>query len=834
MVSTVGKFYDPLGFLSPVIIPFKVFFQKLCEHKLGWDEALPEGLLMEWKTLVTDLQRGRPFSIPRCYLSEVEEDGVSYSLCGFCDASSRAYAAVVYLVLQSDAKTIVQFVAAKTRVAPLQPQTIPRLELLSALLLSRLIITVADSFKPMLPHLDQRCYTDSRVALHWIRGVDKEWKPFVRNRVAEIQRHVSPDCWNHCPGETNPADLPSRGLTPLQLSSSKLWYNGPEWLSEPTSHPPQVSEPSDVPQECLVEIRSRPQPVHSLATVEPTPMLGNVITPEKYSTMLRLLRMTAYVLRAVRIFRGTQLSPSNDHAMLTASDLVKAERLWIVDVQQKLQQEQKFPLWKRQLDLFLDDESLWRCKGRLGNANIPYATKYPVLLPRKHPVTTLIIQEAHCRVQHNGVKETLTEIRRKFWIVKARSLVRSLIHRCVICRRFEGAAYRGPPPPPLPKFRVQEEPPFTYTGVDFAGPLYVRIAGSKMEKAWICLFTCCVVRAIHLEIVTDLSAGTFIRCLKRFSARRGLPRKFISDNGKTFKAAAKFLKLVFQDDAVRDYLVGLGVDWLFNIEKAPWWGGVFERLVKSTKRCLKKMIGQAKLSLDEIQTVVVEVESIINSRPLSYLSLSNLEEPLTPSRLMIGRRILNLPDDLGYLIEPGDEEFTIDPSHLCQRAQHINNTLNHFWKRWRNEYLMELRESHRQSNHDPPTQPSISPGAVVVVHDESLPRGFWKLGKVEEVLPGRDGQIRGAVVRIGARGEHSTLVRRPVQLLYPLEVRDAPRDDPSVPTDQVATPEEAGSTNQVIVETPAQQGHTMRRSKRIAANRSDDRRRALLLQAEDN
>ena len=296
VVSTVGKFYDPLGFLSPVIIPFKVFFQKLCEHKLGWDEALPEGLLMEWKTLVIDLQRGRPFSIPRCYLSEVEEDGVSYSLCGFCDASSRAYAAVVYLVLQSDAKTIVQFVAAKTRVAPLQPQTIPRLELLSALLLSRLIITVADSFKPMLPHLDQRCYTDSRVALHWIRGVDKEWKPFVQNRVAEIRKHVSPDCWNHCPGETNPADLPSRGLTPLQLSSSKLWYNGPEWLSEPTSHPPQVSEPSDVPQECLVEIRSRPQPVHSLATVEPTPMLRNVITPEKYSTMSKLLRMTAYVL----------------------------------------------------------------------------------------------------------------------------------------------------------------------------------------------------------------------------------------------------------------------------------------------------------------------------------------------------------------------------------------------------------------------------------------------------------------------------------------------------------------------------------------------------------
>ena len=208
----------------------------------------------------------------------------------------------------------------------------------------------------------------------------------------------------------------------------------------------------------------------------------------------------------------------------------------------------------------------------------------------------------------------------KYWIPKARSLVRFIIHRCVVCKRFEGAAYRGPPPPPLPTFRVQEEPPFTYTGVDFAGPLHIRTTGSSaINKAWICLFTCCIVRAVHLEIVTDMSTETFIRCLRRFSARRGMPRKFVSDNGKTFKATAKFLRTVFKDDVVLDHLAGVGIEWIFNIERAPWWGGVFERMVKSTKRCLKKMIGQAKLSLDEIHTAIVEIESIINSRPLSYI-----------------------------------------------------------------------------------------------------------------------------------------------------------------------------------------------------------------------
>ena len=173
--------------------------------------------------------------------------------------------------------------------------------------------------------------------------------------------------------------------------------------------------------------------------------------------------------------------------------------------------------------------------------------------------------------------------------------------------------------------------------------------------------------------------------------------------------------------------------------------------MKSTKRCLKKMIGQAKLSLDEIHTAIVEIESIINSRPLSYISSSDLEESLTPSHLMIGRRILNLPDNLGYLLDPADEEFTVDPTQLRKRARYLSSTLNHFWKRWRSEYLVELREFHRQSNHHFPMQPFIATGDVVVVHDENLPRGFWKLGRVEEVIASRDGRVRGAAVRLVSR-----------------------------------------------------------------------------------
>ena len=308
--------------------------------------------------------------------------------------------------------------------------------------------------------------------------------------------------------------------------------------------------------------------------------------------------------------------------------LTRAKLLWVKDAQHSISQRNDFESYKRQFNLFKDEKEVWRCEGRLSNADVSYAVKNPILLPRDHPLTTLIVREAHERVFHNGTKETLTEVRRKYWIPRVRSLTRQLIYRCFLCRKFEGTPFKTPPPPPLPTCRVKEDPAFTHTGVDFGGPLYVRGCDNVTQKTWICLFTCYVTRAVHLDVVPDQSTQSFIRCLKRFSARRGLPAKFISDNGKTFKAAAKYLKTVFRDEKVKEYLTGLETDWTFNVERAPWWGGAFERIVKSTKRCLRKLIGKAQFSYDELVTALAEIESVINSRPLTYVAADDVEEPI--------------------------------------------------------------------------------------------------------------------------------------------------------------------------------------------------------------
>ena len=818
VISLVGRIYDPLGFLAPVTIRYKILFQKLCKSKIDWDDDLTEGLLEEWKVLIAELREATPISVPRSYCYQVEGLPLLYTLCGFCDASKHAYASVVYLVIESENNTEVKFVVAKTRVAPLQPQTIPRLELLSAFLLSKLIQSVADSLSPNLPSLHLKCYTDSQVALFWIRGTTREWNPFVSNRVKEIRKRVHPDYWRHCPGSSNPADLPSRGILSVELTVSQLWRRGPEWLQmgfEPST-PAPVQE---MPSECALEMK-RVQS-HSLVSTETTTGVELILDPGRYSKFSRLIGVTVAVLRAIRCFKKLTKPPEDDPLTNLRQE---AELLWIRSAQKTLSDIKTLT---KQFNLFKDDQGVWRCGGRLANTEVPYATKFPILLPKSHSIATLIVRQAHERVFHNGVKETLTQMRSKYWIPRGRSFTRKVLNQCVTCRRFEGLPFASPPPPPLPECRVKEVPAFFYTGVDFAGPLVVSIGqkGQSM-KVWIALFTCYVTRAVHLETVTNQSTTAFIYCLKRFAARRGLPSRFISDNGKTFKAAAKYLDDVFKDGTVQTYLSERGITWQFNVERAPWWGGAFERIVRSTKRCLRKLIGRAHFSHEELTTTLTEIEAVLNSRPLSYVSGEDIDEPITPSHLIVGRRLLSLPDHLDHMCVLEDGDYTLDEHHVTRRIKHINNVLNHFWKRWRTEYLSNLREVHALSARKGQRVKNsrISVGDIVIIKDEQLPRGQWKLGVVQTLLTGQDGQTRAATVKLASSGRQHPLLRRPIQLLYPLEIhRETPVSDPS---------SDSSSESPPTTERPNPNEKSQLRPRRAAARQADEVRKSWISELE--
>lgn len=227
---------------------------------------------------------------------------------------------------------------------------------------------------------------------------------FVQNRVKEIRKLITPDCWSHCPGKENPADIPSRRLTPLELSVNTLWRCGPAWLGDSAPGDLAEVEETSLPEECLIELKSTdPQSTHGLLTTEPTASLSQVMDCEKFGSMERLIHTTSLVVQFCwKLLDGIHGNLTQDYTNSKA----EAELLWILECQRMISTDKNFRHWQQQLDLFQDERGVWRCGGRIQNAAVPYATKHPILLPKSHHITVLLVRQAHNRVLHNGVKDS--------------------------------------------------------------------------------------------------------------------------------------------------------------------------------------------------------------------------------------------------------------------------------------------------------------------------------------------------------------------------------------------------------------------------------------------
>ena len=316
ILKVVAKIFDLLGVISPVTFQMKVLFQELCKQKINWDDLLPTRIKEDWASWCNELVRIEHVRIPRCYTHGDQQDTVSYQLHGFCDSSLLGYAAVV----QSK-----QHLWRRKQEWPHYLSSLFRLELLSALILSRLITTVEEALKPLVAIEKIYCWTDSTTALHWIIGTNKEWKTFVENRVKEIRSCVPPSSWNHCPGTENPADIPSRGTHASKLSESPVWFRGPEWLQTREDMWPSHKTETEPPAECLQEIKS--STLTNLTAIEAC--AAAIIDCNKYSSLQRLLRVTAYVKRFVHnISRKERIM-----GPLSTNEIQEAEILWIKEMQ---------------------------------------------------------------------------------------------------------------------------------------------------------------------------------------------------------------------------------------------------------------------------------------------------------------------------------------------------------------------------------------------------------------------------------------------------------------------------------------------------------------------
>lgn len=738
LLSLISSVFDPLGLLAPVTIRGKLLVKEAWQMKCGWDEPLPPSFTEEWLKLKYDFIKSNTILFPR----NVGQENKACTLHLFCDASSKAYGAVAYLV--SDGKS--NILTAKARVTPMKSRSLPQLELTAIQVGTQLAKYVTNILKALNTE-NVFIWSDSEAALQWIRNNNSKIV-YVKNRVASIRELSSNFNFNYVPSSSNPADLLSRGTSLDKLSKEALWMHGPSWLNHPNEWPTQ--------KETVVSVNT----LVEAASCDP------IFKASDMSSLTKIINVTNNVFKFIKAIKPSGQLPGAMTYWLQYIQLHHYKEEYEYLATKTRLGEEKLSL-VRSLGLYMDsDTKLIHCRGRLSNSDIGIPAKFPILLPRRSWLTSLIVRRAHEQTLHGGVAETLGLVREQYWIPKGRQQIKNENRKCLVCRVMDGRKMKLPGPPALPKERVIHTEPFHTVGVDYTGSITIsNPTNNGFDKYYVCLFTCATTRAVHLELAKDLTAQTFINLLRRFIARRSSPTVIISDNASNFKGAEKFLQNLRKDPLVKAHLEKHLIEWRFIPPRAPWMGGFYERLIGVVKSCIRKVLFKRKISEDELRTILTEVEMRVNNRPLTYIDDDvNHPQPLTPAHLIYGKRLQPMPVDV--------EDQSTDPDYLgVDELQHrytfICERIKHWERVWKKEYLMSLRE--RFYGAQPPSdKDTLHVGDIVIIETEGN-RDSWPLGRITAKHPDKSGITR--VVEVVSKGTTSL---KTINKLIPLELQCDP------------------------------------------------------------
>lgn len=773
IIGQIGRFYDPHGFAGPVTILAKIIIQEIWRAKVDWDQLVPEHIADAWEQFIQTLPEMESVNIPRWI--GMSKSCSEMEIHGFSDASAKAFAAAVYVrCIQADGSISVSLLASKTKVAPLKTVTIARLELCGALLLARLVSAVREAFSEH--QLAVYCWCDSEIVLHWLHRPSSDAMVFVANRVNEIQITTMEKGaqWRYVSTKVNPADLASRGCMPSVLASSTAWWSGPDYLRQAEEKWPEQTWRAQPPPLDVMELRP---PVRIIAAVVVS--RGDIRKGEHhildcYSDWNKLVNVIGWMCRLFDNARARKRKVERTRGDLTAEEKAAA-RLHVY----RLAQQQTFAaeiascqatgkvsktsaLFR--LNPFLDQEGILRLNGRLMNAPIHYDAKFPIVLSDKGHVTRLLMQEAHQETKHGGVQQILQYLRQEFWILRSRNLASSTVHHCAGCVKYVRTT-ESQVMGCLPELRVTPARAFERVGIDYCGPFLIKAYSGRckiISKAYVAVFVCLVTRAVHLELVTDMTTDAFMAAYRRFVSRRGRCRFVLSDNGTTFVGAKS------TQEKIRNVLAQLEESgetrndfarWYFITPSAPHQGGIWEAAVKSFKRHLVRCIGDSQLTYEEFTTLLCQIEACLNSRPIARLS----DDPndlvsLTPGHFLIGEP----------LITPPQENIQAVPTNRLCRWSMVQKYHQHIWKRWQQEYLHTLLNRPKWTK----TNRNIEVGDLVVVKVDNLPPSKWSMGRVQETFPGPDGVVRNVAVK-----QQNGIYRRPIQKLILLPLHELPAAD---------------------------------------------------------
>ncbi|XP_075157800.1 uncharacterized protein LOC142231065 [Haematobia irritans] len=738
ILSESARLFDPLGWLTPSTVIAKNLFKRLWQHGVDWDSKVPVDIEKEWMKYRSSLGKFVYVQIPRWIQTSPSSH---VELHCFCDASTTAYAAVVYARVMTEGETSVHLLQSKSKITPIKTVSIPRLELCAAVLGANLVQRLKGSLT-FGNLVDIFFWSDSKTVLSWIQKPPSHWVVYVANRVAEIQRLTCNTQWRYVPSSLNPADSASRGIYPFELIDCQVWWNGPAFLKTPPNLWPETIQDYHTSEEA-----KGPKLHNHMASIPTYPDLFL-----KFSKLSTLLRIASLCIRFCYNCKNSQSKATGN----LGSGIINTTLIRLVTISQKID----FPMEIRELISknnlkstplmkllpFIDDCGIIRVGGRLQQGSLPYDMKHPMLLSKSNPLSRLIIEDAHEKTLHGGLALTMSYVCRRFWILSGNQLAKTVIHNCMSCLRYS-AKFCRQVMGNLPAVRLNVTRPFKHSGVDYAGPITIKnssLSSSIMSKGYICLFICMVTKAIHLETVSNLTTNSFLAAFRRFVSRRGVCTDIYSDCGTNFVGASKELRVLYNKDRkslpddIRKALCLQGTEWHFIPPASPHFGGLWEAGVKSVKYHLKRVIKDRVLSFEELSTLLCQIESCLNSRPLCPLSSDPSDlDALTPAHFLIGEPTVCIPDE--NLLDKNINHLT--------RWKSIEKIKQHFWKRWYLEYLNRLQARPKWLT----TEREAKVGDLVLITDERYAPAQWPLGRIQTIHPGPDGHVR--VVSILTKGK---------------------------------------------------------------------------------
>lgn len=747
ILSYIARFYDPMGFISPIVIKAKALMQRLWSEGIGWNDIAPESIRVDWLHFIDSLSKMHIIEIPRNV--PVPESAVSVQLIGFADASSTVgYGCCIYLrVVNISGEVKVLLLCSKSRVNPISKRlSVPRLELNAAHLLSLLIDRVYNILKVKVKIDSVTLYSDSQVVLAWLKIEITRLLSYVANRVKIIKEKTLAWNWYYVKSQDNPADLISKGVDPCELSSCAFWWHGPSFLHSPTysveASSVDVALPGDLPELKVV-------PDSAVALIVQSDQ-GCFQFLAKFSNLNKVIRIMAYVIRFINNIRPN-VNKNLDY-FLHSSELQQALMLIIKNELHiyfkdeikalKINENVKGPL--KPLHPFLDSQGLVRVGGRLQNTDFSFAQKHPIILPKGSFITDLIISHEHLRLLHTAPKLMLAHLNQKYWIINGVREIKKITHKCITCFRLKASTAKqlmGS----LPQQRITAARPFERVGIDFAGPVDVknsRLRRAVISKGYVCVIVCFVTKAVHLELSSDLSTDAFLACFKRFIARRGLPSEVYCDNGGCFRGASNQLADLYKlfasaghQTLVQEYASNQGIKFHFTPSYSPVFAGLAEAAVKSMKFHLKRIILKSILTYEQLITVLTQIEAVLNSRPLLPMSADSSDfSYLTPGHFLIGTSMVAYPES----------NVTDVPVHRLKHWQMCNKLTQQFWNVWHKYYLNTLQNRPKWRD----DLPNVTEGMLVILKEPNAPPLFWPMARVVKVFPGKDGKVRALNLQI--------------------------------------------------------------------------------------